>query len=68
VDNYLGEKEVLHSDFLEYCKERSLGLLNDVYFGKRLAKFGIIDKKKGPKGNQKHYWIGLRLKVKPVDG
>lgn len=67
-EDYLAEKETLHNDFLEYCKERGLGMLNIAHFGKRLAKFGIIDTKKGPRGSQKHYWIGLNLKDKPVDG
>jgi putative DNA primase/helicase len=66
--NHKGEKDVLHADFLEYCKERGLGVLNKVHLGKRLAKFGIMDRQEGSRGNQKHYWMGLKLKDKPVHG
>jgi putative DNA primase/helicase len=68
VDDYLAEKDALHEDFMKYCKERGLGILDKVHFGRRLAKFGIMDKQVGPKGKQKHYWIGLKLKDKPVHG
>ena len=64
ADGQLVEKDELHKDFLDYCKERGLGMLNKVHFGKRLAKFGIIDKQEGPRGKQKHYWIGLQPKEK----
>lgn len=59
---HLAEKDVLHLDFVQYCKERKLGILNKVHLGKRLAKFGVIDKVEGPRGQQKHCWIGLKLK------
>jgi hypothetical protein len=57
---YVGDKNLLHSDFINYCWNKKLKRLELNTLGRELAKYGIKDTQKG--SDKQHVWSGIALK------
>lgn len=51
---------MLHSDFISYCSQRKLKMLELNALGRELAKYGIRDRQIG--SDKQHVWAGIALK------
>jgi phage/plasmid-associated DNA primase len=57
---YNGDKNLLHTDFITYCWNNKLKRLELNALGRELAKYGIKDRQIG--SDKKHVWYGVSLK------
>jgi putative DNA primase/helicase len=57
-----GNKEVLHSDYINYCWAKNYRRLNMNGLGHELVKYGIHDAQRGTGKNRRHVWSGITLR------
>jgi P4 family phage/plasmid primase-like protien len=59
---YEGDKNELHTDFIEFCWKKKLNRLEINSLGRELSKHGVHDKRKG--SEREHVWSGITLRSK----
>jgi hypothetical protein len=58
----MGNKEVLHSDYINYCWAKNYRRLSMNALGRELVKHGIHDAQRGTGKERRHIWSGIVLK------
>jgi hypothetical protein len=58
----MGNKEVLHSDYINYCWAKNYRRLNMNGLGRELVKHGIHYAQRGTGKERRHIWSGIVLK------
>jgi putative DNA primase/helicase len=62
-----GDKERLHSDYIDYCWKKQYRRLGITTLGRELVKYGVHDAQRGIGKNRRHIWQGITLKEKDLE-
>jgi hypothetical protein len=60
MPEHMGDKNLLHSDFIKYCWNKKMKRLKLNALGRELAKYGIQDRQIG--SDKQYVWSGISLK------